>query len=120
MRFCLRKDDYGRLECVLGDEQEEHSVFGADPEAALADLAAALDDLELSGAGECVWLISSGEYRWAFRREGERVRLAVMFLHSVAVGYQHVYWGEHPLKESLDELRAEIRRARAETRDSPR
>ncbi len=112
MRFSLGRDDFGRLECVLGDEQEQHSVFGADPESALADLSAALDDLETSGAGECVWLVSSGEYRWVFRREGERVRLAVMFLHSVAVGYQHVYWGEHPLREVLDGCRAEIRRAR--------
>lgn len=111
MRFSLRKDDFGRLECVLGDEQEQHSVFGADPDTALSDLAAALDDLETSGSGECVWLISSGEYRWVFRREGDRVRLAVIFLHSVAVGYQHVYWGEHALRGVLDDLRAEIRRA---------
>lgn len=110
MRFSLRKDDFGRLECVLGDEQEQHSVFGADPETALADLSAALDDLETSGSGECVWLISSGEYRWVLRRVDDRVRLAVMFLHSVAVGYQHVYWGEHPLEEVLDRCRAEIRR----------
>lgn len=112
MRFSLRMDDFGRLECVLGDGQEEHSVYGADPEAALADLSAALDDLEISGMGECVWLISSGEYRWVFRREGERVRLAVMFMHSVAIGYQHVYWGEHPLREVLETIRNEIRAAR--------
>ncbi len=112
MRFCLRKDDFGRLECVLGDRQEQHSVFSADPESALADLSAALDDLETSGSGECVWLISSGEYRWVARRVENRVRLAVMFLRSVAVGYQHVYWGEHPLQELLDQWRAEIRRAR--------
>ncbi|MFZ5925914.1 MAG: hypothetical protein ACOYX1_00580 [Acidobacteriota bacterium] len=112
MRFSLRKDDFGRLECVLGDGQEQHSVFGADPETALDDLSAALDDLETSGSGECVWLVSSGEYRWVLRRVDDRVRLAVMFLHSVAVGYQHVYWGEHPLVEVLDQCRAEIRRAR--------
>jgi len=109
MRFSLRMDDFGRLECVLGDGQEQHSVFGADPETALADLAAALDDLEAAGAGECVWLVSSGEYRWVFRREGERVRLAVMFMHSVAIGYQHVYWGEHPLRQTVETMRARIR-----------
>jgi len=112
MRFSLGKDDFGRLECRIGDEQEEHSVYAAEPEAALNDLWAALDDLETSGAGECVWLVSSGEYRWVFRREGERARLAVMYLHSVAVGYQHVYWGEHPLGEVLSQCRAEIRRFR--------
>lgn len=112
MRFSLGMDDFGRLECRIGDDQEEHSVCAAEAEAALSDLAAALDDLETSGAGECVWLISSGEYRWVFRRQGEMVRLAVMFLHSVAVGYQHVYWGEHPAAEVLERCRAEIRRFR--------
>jgi hypothetical protein len=112
MRFSLGRDDFGRLECRIGDAQEEHSVYAAEAEAALADLAAALGDLEISGAGECIWLISSGEYRWVFRRQGEMVRLAVMFLHSVAVGYQHVYWGEHPADEVLERCRAEIRRFR--------
>lgn len=112
MRFSLGTDDFGRLECRLGDAQEEHAVYAADAEAALSDLAAALDDLETSGAGECVWLISSGEYRWVFRRQGGKVRLAVMFLRSVAVGYQHVYWGEHPAAVVLGRCRAEIRRFR--------
>jgi hypothetical protein len=35
-----------------------------------------------------------------------------MFMHSVAIGYQHVYWGEHPLRELLEVFRAEIRRYR--------
>lgn len=112
MRFSLGLDDFGRLECVVGDAQEEHTVWAAEPGAALADLAAALDDVDITGTGECVWLLSGGEYRWVFRREKERVRLAVMFLHSVAVGYQHVYWGEHPLKETLSQCRAEIRHFR--------
>ncbi len=110
MRFSLALDDFGRLECRLGDEQEMHSAYAADPDAALGGLSAALDDLEIRGAGECVWLISSGEYRWVFRRQGASVRLAVMFLHSVAVGYQHVYWGEHPAEEAVGAIRAEIRR----------
>ncbi len=110
MRFALSLDDFRRLECQLGDEQEVHSVYAADPDAALDDLSAALDDLESRGAGECLWLISSGEYRWVFRRLGDSLRLAVMFLHSVAVGYQHVYWGEHPAQEAIGAIRAEIRR----------
>jgi len=110
MRFSLGLDDFGRLECRIGDDQEEHALWAAEPEAALETLSAALDDLEISGAGECVWLLSGGEYRWVFRRESGRVRLAVMFLHSVAVGYQHVYWGEHPLEETLEQFRGGIRR----------
>ncbi|MCS7041273.1 MAG: hypothetical protein NZR01_00600 [Bryobacteraceae bacterium] len=110
MRFSLGTDEFGRLECRIGDDQELHSVYAADPDAALADLSAALDSLEASGAGECVWLLSSGEYRWVFRRQAGNVRLAVMFLHSVAIGYHHVYWGEHPSGQVLELCRAEIRR----------
>lgn len=110
MRFSLGTDDFGRVECRFGDDQEQHSVYAADPGAALADLAAALDDLESSGFSECVWPVSSGEYRWVFRRLGDSVRLAVMFMHSVAIGYQHVYWGEHPASEVLEGCRGEMRR----------
>lgn len=110
MRFSLGTDDFGGLECRVGDDQEERSVHAADPGAALAGLAAALDDLESSGFGECVWPVSTGEYRWVFRRLGDSVRLAVMFMRSVAIGYQHVYWGEHPAAEVFEGCRAEIRR----------
>ncbi|GIU73233.1 MAG: hypothetical protein KatS3mg004_0320 [Bryobacteraceae bacterium] len=114
MHFRLGTDEFGRLECRIGGDGDEHSVQAADAGAALADLSAALDELEASGAAGCVWLISSGEYRWAFRRHEENVRVAVMFMHSVAIGYQHVYWGEHPLHELLEIFRAEIRRYRGQ------
>jgi hypothetical protein len=61
MHFRLGTDEFGRLECRIGGDGEEHSVQAADAEAALADLSAALDELEATGAAGCVWLISSGE-----------------------------------------------------------
>lgn len=110
MRFSLGIDDFGRLACLFGDGEEEHTVYGADPQAALSDLAAALDDARLNGFGECFWPISAGEYRWVFRRDNQRLRLAVMYVRSVAIGFQHVYWGETDFAPFAALVRAEIGR----------
>lgn len=110
VRFSLSTDDFNRLACDISDGQEEHTVFGADPAAALADLAAALDDAQASGFGECFWPISSGEYRFVLRRDDLNLRLAVMFVRSVAIGFQHVYFGDTPWPEFSASVRAEIER----------
>lgn len=110
MRFSLAIDDFGRLACTFNDGEEEHTVFGADPPAALSDLAAALDDARRDGFGECFWPISAGEYRWVFRRDNARLRLAVMYVRSVAIGFQHVYWGETDFEPFAALVRAEIDR----------
>jgi len=110
MRFSLDTDEFGRLACRLEDEQEQRAVFGAEPQVALADLSAALDALERDGYGECFWPVSAGEYRWVFRREGEKLRLAVLWVRSVAIGFQHVYWGEVALEPFVARVREEIGR----------
>jgi hypothetical protein len=110
MRFSLALDDFRRLACTFADDQEEHTVFAADPPAAIASLLAALDDARTTGHGECFWLISAGEYRWVFRREGPSLRLAVLYVRSVAIGFQHVYWGSTEF-DAFDALvRAEVDR----------
>ncbi len=114
MRFSLGFDEFGRLACELQDDQEKRSIYGADAGQALADLSAALDDLDRDGYGECLWPISAGEYRWVFRREGENLRLAVLWVRSIAIGFQHVYWGATPLGPFVARVREEIGRARSE------
>ena len=113
MRFSLEIDEFSRLACSFSDGEEEHTVYGADPPAALADLASALDDARRDGFGECFWPLSAGEYRWVFRRDGETLRLAVLFVRSVAIGFQHVYWGELPFQPFADQVSAEILRLQA-------
>lgn len=110
MRFSLGIDDFGRLACTFSDGEEEHTVFCADPPAALAYLNAALDDARDTGFGECFWPISAGEYRWVFRRDKDRLRLAVMYVRSIAIGFQHVYWGETDFEPFAALVRAEIDR----------
>ncbi len=114
MRFSLGRDDFGRLECRIGDAQEEHSVYAAEAEAALADLAAALGDLEISERRRGAFgSFPAGQYRWVFRRQGEMVRLAAMFLPQCRRRLPaRLLEGEHPAAEALERCRAEIRRFR--------
>ncbi|MBI4892306.1 MAG: hypothetical protein HY821_16900 [Acidobacteria bacterium] len=108
VRISLSLDDFGRVACYLNDGEEEHTLFGGEPATALADLSAAVEDARAQGYGECFWPISSGEYRWVLRRDAERLRLAVMFVRSIAIGFQHVYWGEMPFEPFAEQVQAEI------------
>lgn len=110
MRFSLELDDFGRLACELTDEQEQHTIYAADPQPALEGLRAALNDAETGGMGECFWLISAGEYRWVLRREGARLKVAVLYSRSVTIGFEHVYWGEADWDGSVTPLREEMDR----------
>jgi len=104
----LQLDEFGRLACRLEDKESNATVSCADAREGLLALSGALDDLEKDGTGECFWLQSGGEYRWVFRRLDERVRLAVLWCSSVAIGFQHVFWAECPYTELVGRLRAEI------------
>ncbi|MBI5086441.1 MAG: hypothetical protein HZB13_17835 [Acidobacteria bacterium] len=108
MTISLSLDEHQNLVSRLTDDQTETTASAADAPEALAALSEALDALEQDGFGECFWSQASGEYRWVFRRLDGRVRLAVLWCASVAVGFQHVYWGEAELEPWVSALRAEI------------
>ncbi|MBI5282855.1 MAG: hypothetical protein HY858_14315 [Candidatus Solibacter usitatus] len=108
MHISLTLDEHQNLVSRLADDQTTTTASAADAPEALRGLSEALDDLEENGFGECFWSQSSGDYRWVFRRSEERVRLAVLWCASVAVGFQHVYWGEAEMRPWVAALRAEI------------
>jgi len=109
MRFALSIDDFRRLSCQFEDGDTRTTAESADVGAGLQALSEALDALETEGFGECFWFTSAGEYRWVLRRhENDRVRLAVLWCGSVAVGFQHVIWHEMPLAQFTANLHAEL------------
>ena len=114
MRFSFAIDDFHRLSCTFEDRDNRTTAESSEVAAGLEALSEALEDLELKGFGECFWFTSAGEYRWVLRRhESDRVRLAVLWCASVAVGFQHVVWHEMPFAELRANLHAELARMAA-------
>jgi hypothetical protein len=57
-------------------------------------LATAIDAALGGGVGECFWEEACGDYRWVFRRESGKVRVAVMWSNGTLTGWAHVFWSE--------------------------
>lgn len=114
MRFSLSIDDFQRLACEFEDGEIRTSAESSEVGAGLEALSEALDALETEGFGECFWFTSAGEYRWVLRRhETDRVRVAVLWCRSIAIGFQHVVWHEMPMAELTANLHAELARMAA-------
>ena len=105
MTFSFATDQFDRLTCSL-DRDDIHAVATASNRvAALDDMITAIASVEANGMGECFWLEAAGEYRWVFRREGEDVRVAVLWSAGVMTGWEHVFWAESPMAPTLQSLR---------------
>lgn len=94
MQVALCTDQFGRLTCDLADDRTAAVVTASDTEQAKAGLIAALDKLRDTGVAECYWHESMGEYRWVFRRDGDAVRVAVLWSTGTLTGWEHVFWTE--------------------------
>jgi hypothetical protein len=112
MKFAFESDPGGRLLCRLEDADGPHLISSAQAAPAQAELIAALEDLESFNSSECYWQDNACDYRWLFKRDGSRLRLAVLRLTGVCPGYQHVAWTEEdaaPLLAGLRSALTEIR-----------
>ncbi len=110
MKFAFETDPGGRLLCRLEDADGSHWISSSDAGPAQAGLIAALDGLETSQSSECYWQDDACDYRWLFRRDGHRLRLAILRLTGVCPGYQHVAWTDEDAAPLLAEIRAALRR----------
>ena len=105
MQIGIAAGEFGRLVCTLADGSSSAVVTASNFGHACGDLAAALDALEKNGIGECYWAEGGGEYRWVFRRDRDRVRVAVLWTTGVMTGWEHVLWSECPYAELLSSVR---------------
>ncbi|WP_321478095.1 hypothetical protein [uncultured Paludibaculum sp.] len=110
MRLSFGNDDLGRLVCTFHDGTGVTTACAADGPIAIAALREALDALDRHGEAECFWLVSAGEYRWVFKRIGGKLRLAVLWCASVAIGFQHVAWAEDEFDSFTTMMRGELAR----------
>ena len=101
MIFSFATDQFDRLTCSLELDNIHAVATASDRVAALDDLITAIASVEANGMGECFWLEAAGEYRWVFRREGENVRVAVLWSAGVMTGWEHVFWAECSIAATL-------------------
>jgi hypothetical protein len=98
-------DEFARLTCEMERGAVKATASAANREAAEAGMREALASVEVNGVGECFWQEAGGEYRWVFRREGENVRVAVLWSAGVLTGWEHVFWAECPMAGTVGQIR---------------
>jgi hypothetical protein len=94
MRLTIVTDDLQRLICTLSEGECHATVTASNTHEAAAGLVAAMEDALKDGCGECFWDEAGGQYRWVMKREGEKVKLAVIWSSGVITGWEHVFWTE--------------------------
>lgn len=94
MQLSFGTDEFGRLTCALADGEDQATVTAANLAGAAGDLAAALRDTAADGCSECYWMEGGGEYRWVFRREGDKVRVVVLWSAGTLTGWVHIFSSE--------------------------
>jgi hypothetical protein len=113
MPLAIETDDFGRMICSVTHGTQTAVVTAAAFAKASSDLWDALDQLETRALGERCWAESTGEYRWVFRRNGESIRVAVMWSIGTLTGWEHVFWSECAAAGFLDQAREELLKTRA-------
>jgi hypothetical protein len=83
-------DNFGRLICTVYSDQPPAVITSADAHLSSAQLLDAIADAEQQGYGECVWPEAAGEYRWMFRRAGDRLTVVALWSSGTLTGWQHV------------------------------
>jgi hypothetical protein len=110
MDLSLGTDQYGRLVCTLSDGGSPAFVTASDASAAAADLVAALEDVTATGGGDCFWQEGGGQFRWMFRRDGEAVRMVVLWSTGAITGWEHVFSATCDLAPFSRDVRAALER----------
>jgi hypothetical protein len=110
MLLSLTFDDTGRYVAELADGTEHTTVSAANGPEAGADLLAALEDARDSELGESWWAEQGGEYRWMFRRTGDRLTVAVMWCSGTIIGWQHVFRTECGFEEFVGQVKEALAR----------
>jgi hypothetical protein len=100
--------EYDRLMCEMERGAIKATATSSNRAAAAAAMREALASAEANGAGECFWQEGGGEYRWVFRRDGDNLRLAVLWSAGVLTGWEHVFWAECPMAETIGRFRAAL------------
>lgn len=100
------RDPSDRLVCTLDPGDCEVVVTASNASSASADLLAALEDVRQTGYGECLWREVAGEYRWMFRRTGERLTVVALWSSGTLTGWQHVLHADTDFEAFVTRMRS--------------
>ncbi len=101
-------DDFGRLICTVYSEDPPAVVTSSDATLARAQLLEAIDEVEATGYSECLWPEATGEYRWMFRRAGDRLTVVALWSSGTLTGWQHVLHAETDFEAFTSRIRAAL------------
>lgn len=110
MTITIETDDLGRYVCTLDDGEARATVTASNVPDAAEQLSQAMDDVRETGYGECLWDEQGGAYRWMFRREGDRLTVAVMWCHGIITGWQHVFRTDCEFEPFARDVTAQLER----------
>jgi hypothetical protein len=108
MHITLQGDSLGRVVGTIEHNGEHATVTGSEAGPAITDLRLAVESAVTDGLGECFWHEATGEYRWLFRREGGRMRIAILYSMGTLTGWEHRFWAECDAGDFRDSMRAAI------------
>jgi len=109
MKISLRVDEFERLICTVEDGAAPVTVTASDPDAA-AHLVSAIDNAARDGSGECFWEEGGGEYRWMLRRQGDNLRVVVLWCTGTLTGWETVLWRECDPETFREQVQSEVAR----------
>jgi hypothetical protein len=108
MHVTLKSDSGGRVVGTIEHNGAQATVTGSDPAAAITELRLAVESAVTGDQGECFWHEAMGEYRWLFRRQGGKMRIAILWSMGTLTGWEHRFWAECDAREFRDTTRAAI------------
>lgn len=117
MDLQLRIIEGGHLLCEVAHEGAHARFVAWDAERAMAEMSAALENVTSNGIGECVWEQPTGCYRWMFRQEKDRLRIAIIRSSGVVTGWEHVLWAEGECAELYEAVHLALQKVRVPEKD---
>ena len=108
MQVTLRGDSLGRVVGTIAHNGAQATVTGWDRASAIADLRMAVESVATHEYGECFWHEAMGEYRWLFRRTGERMRVVILRSSGTLTGWEDCFWTECDARDFRESMRAAL------------
>jgi len=110
MNVALSTDGFGRLVCDIEHAGSTAIATSADMATARAQFLGALEDVEQTGYGECLWPEAVGEYRWMFRRSGTAVIVVLLWSRGTLTGWDHLLHASTDFRAFAADFRARLDR----------